>query len=56
MECDKLDFQDIDKKLKEMLKVLNKDLPRYEQITDIEIVDEEFVKTPKKNIKRYLYT
>jgi len=56
MECDKLDFQDIDKKMKEMLKELNQGLPRFEQIADIEIVDEEFVKTPKKNIKRYLYT
>ncbi|MCF8366398.1 MAG: AMP-binding protein [Bacteroidales bacterium] len=56
MECNNQDFQDIDKKMKEMLKELNKGLPRYEQITDIEIVDEEFVKTPKKNIKRYLYT
>jgi len=56
MECNNQDFQDIDKKMKEMLKELNKGLPRYEQISDIEIVDEEFVKTPKKNIKRYLYT
>lgn len=56
MECGSLDFQDIDKKMKEALREINKGLPRYEQITDIEIVDEEFVKTPKKNIKRYLYT
>lgn len=56
MECNKQDFQDVDKKMKEMLRELNKGLPRYEQISDIEIVDEEFVKTPKKNIKRYLYT
>jgi len=56
MECNKLDFQDIDKKMKEMLENINKGLTRYEQITDVEIVDEEFMKTPKKNIKRYLYT
>lgn len=56
MECDKLDFQDIERKMKEMIKELNSGLPRYEQIGEIEIVDEEFVKTPKKNIKRYLYT
>lgn len=56
MECDKLDFQDIEKKMNDMLKELNKGLPRYEQISEIEIVDEEFIKTPKKNIKRYLYT
>ena len=56
MECGKLDFQDIDKKMKEGLKELNEELPRFAQITDVEIVDVEFVKTPKKNIKRYLYT
>lgn len=56
MECNNQDFQDIDKKMKKMLKELNLGLPRYEQISDIEIVDEEFAKTPKKNIKRYLYT
>ncbi len=56
MECDKLDFQDIERKMNDMLNELNKGLPRFEQISAIEIVDEEFVKTPKKNIKRYLYT
>jgi len=56
MECNKEDFQDINKRMKDLLADLNKGLPRYEQITDVEIVDEEFVKTPKKNIKRYLYT
>jgi long-chain acyl-CoA synthetase len=56
MECNREDFQDIEKKMNEMIKELNRGLPRYEQIGEIEIVDEEFVKTPKKNIKRYLYT
>ncbi len=56
MECDRLDFPDIENKMKEMLKHLNKELPAYEQISGVEIVDIEFVKTPKKNIKRYLYT
>ncbi|MDA3942849.1 MAG: AMP-binding protein [Bacteroidetes bacterium] len=56
MECERLDFPDIENKMKEMIKHLNKELPAYEQITGVEIVDVEFVKTPKKNIKRYLYT
>lgn len=34
----------------------NKELPRYEHIARVELVDQEFEKTPKKNIKRYLYT
>lgn len=56
MECGKLDFQDIEKRMKDILKELNRDLPRFAQISDVEIVDVEFAKTPKKNIKRYLYT
>ncbi len=34
---------------------VNKELPRYEHISRIELVDCEFEKTPKKNIKRFLY-
>ena len=35
---------------------LNQMLPAYEKIAEIEIHDEEFAKTPKKSIKRYLYS
>ena len=34
---------------------LNKELPQYSQLTAIELVTEEFEKTPKRSIKRYLY-
>jgi long-chain acyl-CoA synthetase len=34
---------------------LNKQLPTYSRITAIELHEEEFAKTPKKSIKRYLY-
>ena len=34
---------------------LNRNLPAYCQITGIQIYSEEFEKTPKKSIKRYLY-
>ena len=34
---------------------LNEILPAYEKISEIEIHEEEFEKTPKKSIKRYLY-
>lgn len=34
---------------------LNRQLPLYSQISAFEIVMEEFEKTPKKSIKRYLY-
>ena len=35
---------------------LNEMLPAYEKISEIEIHGEEFEKTPKKSIKRYLYS
>ena len=35
---------------------LNQMLPAYEKISEIEIHKDEFQKTPKKSIKRYLYT
>ena len=34
---------------------LNEILPAYEKISEIEIHEEEFEKTPKRSIKRYLY-
>ena len=34
---------------------LNEQLPAYSRIATIELHDEEFAKTPKKSIKRYLY-
>ena len=34
---------------------LNNILPVYSKLTDIELHEEEFQKTPKKSIKRYLY-
>jgi len=35
---------------------LNQMLPAYEKISEIEIHEEEFEKTPKKSIKRYMYS
>ena len=34
---------------------LNEMIPAYEKIAEIEIREEEFEKTPKRSIKRYLY-
>jgi long-chain acyl-CoA synthetase len=34
---------------------INAALPAYMQISKIQIREEEFEKTPKKSIKRYLY-
>ena len=35
---------------------VNKVLPKFAQLNSIILVDKEFEKTPKRNIKRYLYT
>ncbi len=41
--------------MKENLTKLNALLPKYSQVSDIEVVEKEFEKTPKKSIKRFLY-
>ncbi len=45
-------IEDIEKEKQE----LNKKMPNYMAISKVEIRNEEFTKTPKKSIKRYLYT
>lgn len=46
---------DIEKIMEENLMALNAELPSYLQISRIKIYPEEFEKTPKKSIKRFLY-
>ena len=41
--------------MKENIALLNKDLPAYSQIADFEIMEQEFEKTPKRSIRRFLY-
>ena len=48
--------EDIQRIMEEYRQKVNKELAKYSQISTIEIVDTEFEKTPKRNIKRYLYT
>lgn len=51
-----LNTTDIVKLMDENRKALNGMLPTYSQIASIKIYSEEFEKTPKRSIKRYLYT
>lgn len=46
---------DLERIMEENRVTLNQDLPSYSQITKMKIYPEEFEKTPKKSIKRYLY-
>ena len=52
----KLKTADINAIMEQNRKVLNSQLPSYEQLSGIGIRSEEFQKTPKRSIKRYLYT
>jgi long-chain acyl-CoA synthetase len=57
-EAKNLGFSDEDLKniMEQNRNGLNEMIPAYEKISEIEIYPEEFEKTPKKSIKRYLYT
>lgn len=46
---------DVERIMAENLVQLNKELPAYSQVARVEIKSEEFEKTPKRSIKRYLY-
>lgn len=50
-----LNDADIKNLMEENRKKLNELTPAYCKLSDIEIMEEEFVKTPKRSIKRYLY-
>lgn len=46
---------EIEKIMEENIRNLNKELPTYSQLSQVRIMNEEFEKTPKRSIKRYLY-
>lgn len=50
-----LSTDDLQKLMEENRTSINAELPAYSKITEIEIHEDEFEKTPKKSIKRYLY-
>ena len=56
IETDKPDKNRLNQIMAENCRQVNKVLPRFAQLNSIILVDKEFEKTPKRNIKRYLYT
>lgn len=48
-------FEDLARTMKDNIVALNKELPGYSQIENLKVLHEEFEKTPKRSIKRYLY-
>ena len=55
MKADEVNEGQLQQIMEESRKAVNAELPKYEHISAIELVAEEFDKTPKKNIKRYKY-
>lgn len=54
-EMDGMSGEELEARLSEGLPEINKLLPAYAQIRKIEFMPEDFERTPKKSIKRYLY-
>ena len=55
LKLNKVKESDIQKTLDSEMKLWNERLPRFAQIISIELQKEEFEKTPKRSIKRFLY-
>ena len=55
MEETNVSFEQLESIMNNNRLVINKKLASYEQINDIELRKDEFEKTPKKSIKRFLY-
>lgn len=47
--------KDVLQKMKENIATVNSDMPSYIHLSEVRIMPEEFEKTPKRSIKRYLY-
>ena len=52
---DGMNQPDFIKHIQGLLPELNKELPNYAKLKKIEVMSEDFERTPKKSIKRYLY-
>ena len=52
---DGLDREALEKRLSDALPEINKEIPNYAKIKKMEFLPEDFERTPKRSIKRYLY-
>ncbi len=55
VEKEKISHDGIEKIMNENLETLNQELPGYSKVKSMKIMNEEFEKTPKRSIKRFLY-
>lgn len=56
VDADGLTPEQLDEQMEEARKQVNSELAAYEQIAIVKLYPHEFEKTPKKSIKRFLYT
>lgn len=54
-EKDGLGREDLQRHVETAVFALNKDFPNYSHIKSVELLENDFERTPKKSIKRYLY-
>ena len=54
-ELDSMNNKELEERIKKALPEINKEIPNYAQIKKIEFMPEDFERTPKRSIKRYLY-
>ena len=54
-ELDGMNREALRERLLGVLPDINSELPKYAQIRKVEFMPEDFERTPKKSIKRYLY-
>ena len=52
---DNLSHEELEKRMEENRVAVNDELPNYSKIQSVRVFPEEFEKTPKRSIKRYLY-
>ncbi len=55
IDQNQIDRSQIDTLMQENINQLNSQIPGYSKVTGFHIQQQEFVKTPKRSIKRYLY-
>lgn len=55
VNTDNLSDEKLAEAMNENLKALNHQLPTYSQVSTYKLYNEEFEKTPKRSIKRFLY-
>ena len=56
MDANEMTADRLPEVMEQVRKELNKIVAPYEQVAKIQLIANEFEKTPKRSIKRYLYT